>query len=34
MDLAVYAEFAVGDVDLGPAHAVLWWADMTTGPRG
>lgn len=34
LDLAVYAEFAVSDVDLGPAHAVLWWADMTTGPDG
>lgn len=34
LDLTVYAEFAVSDVDLGPAHAVLWWADMTTGPDG
>jgi hypothetical protein len=33
IDLAVYREFAV-DQDLGEAHAVLWWADMTTGPRG
>ena len=32
LDLSVYADFAVIDVDLGPAHAVLWWADMTTGP--
>jgi hypothetical protein len=32
--LEVYADFAVHDVDLGPAHAVLWWADMTTGPTG
>ena len=30
----VYADFAVHGVDLGPAHAVLWWADMTTGPTG
>jgi hypothetical protein len=34
LDLAVYGEFSVRDVDLGPAHAVLWWADMTTGPDG
>src|SRR3712207_7941946 len=34
LDLAVYADFAVKDVDLGPAHALLWWADMTTGPHG
>ena len=31
--LAVYADFAVYQ-DLSEAHAVLWWADMTTGPRG
>ena len=34
IDVAVYAEFAVDHQDLGEAHAVLWWADMTTGPRG
>lgn len=34
LNLAVYADFAVDGVDLGPAHAVLWWADMTTGPQG
>jgi HD domain len=33
IDLAVYADFAVGQ-DLTEAHAVLWWADMTTGPQG
>jgi putative nucleotidyltransferase with HDIG domain len=33
IDLAVYDEFAV-DRDLGQAHQLLWWADMTTGPRG
>ena len=33
IDLAVYADFAVGQ-DLSEAHAVLWWADMTTGPQG
>ncbi len=33
LDLAVYREFTV-DQDLGEAHAVLWWADMTTGPQG
>lgn len=34
LDLALYAGFSVGAVDMGPAHAVLWWADMTTGPGG
>ena len=33
IDLAVYADFVV-DQDLSEAHAVLWWADMTTGPQG
>ena len=33
IDVSVYDEFAV-DVDLSAAHAVLWWADMTTGPQG
>jgi hypothetical protein len=33
IDLAVYDEFAV-DRDLGQAHQLLWWADMTTGPSG
>jgi putative nucleotidyltransferase with HDIG domain len=33
IDLAVYDEFAV-DRDLGEAHQLLWWADMTTGPTG
>jgi HD domain len=32
-DRSVYDEFAM-DRDLGRAHAVLWWADMTTGPQG
>jgi hypothetical protein len=31
--LAVYADFVV-DQDLSEAHAVLWWADLTTGPQG
>jgi len=31
--LAVYADFAVNR-NLGAAHALLWWADMTTGPQG
>src|SRR6478752_4231416 len=31
IDLSVFAQFAVGK-DLGRAHAILWWADMTTGP--
>lgn len=35
LDLAVYSAFQPdGAVDLGPAHAALWWADMTTGPHG
>lgn len=35
LDLALFADFSLDDTaDLGPAHAVLWWADMTTGPRG
>lgn len=34
IDLAAYVEFAVDRDDLGPAHAVLWWADFTTGRRG
>jgi hypothetical protein len=29
-----YEEFALDDEALKPAHAVLWWADMTTGPTG
>ena len=33
IDLAIYADFAVGQ-DLSEAHAVLWWADLTTGPQG
>ena len=33
IDRSVFDEFEV-DVDLGQAHAVLWWADMTTGPQG
>lgn len=33
LDLGLYDEFAV-DEDLSAAHAVIWWADMTTGPQG
>ena len=33
LDLAVFDEFRVKQ-DLSSAHAVLWWADMTTGPDG
>ena len=33
VDLAAYAAFSVVQ-DLGEAHAVLWWADLTTGPQG
>jgi hypothetical protein len=32
LDLSLGADFAVGQ-DLGTAHAVLWWADMTTGRK-
>lgn len=32
--LAAYAEFQAPYEGLGPAHAVLWWADLTTGPQG
>ena len=31
--LAVFEEFAV-EVDLGAAHSVIAWADMTTSPTG
>jgi hypothetical protein len=34
IDLGAYAEFAMDREDLGPVHAVLWWADLTTGPKG
>ena len=34
IDLAAYAQFPAGRDDLGPAHAVLWWVDLTTGPQG
>lgn len=33
LDLDLYADFAVTQ-DVRRAHAVLWWADMTTGPKG
>lgn len=33
VDLAAYRAFSVHH-DLSDAHAVLWWADMTTGPQG
>lgn len=32
--LAGYQDFSVDRDDLGPAHAVLWWVDLTTGPQG
>jgi hypothetical protein len=34
ISLAAYRDFAVSRNDLGPAHAVVWWADLTTGPQG
>lgn len=33
IDLAAYRAFWISP-DLSEAHAVLWWADMTTGPQG
>lgn len=33
VDIALYDAFR-SDVDLRSASAVLWWADMTTGPQG
>lgn len=33
VDLAAYQAFRVAQ-DLSEAHALLWWADMTTGPQG
>lgn len=32
--LTEFDTFAVDDQQLAAAHAVLWWADMTTGPTG
>ena len=32
--LAAYGDFRAPCEGLGPAHAVLWWADLTTGPQG
>jgi hypothetical protein len=34
IDLEAYAEFVADRDDLAAAHAVLWWADLTTGPQG
>jgi hypothetical protein len=33
IDPAVFDDFR-GDRDLGAAHSILWWADLTTGPDG
>ena len=33
IERSAYDQFAV-DADLGTAHSLLWWADMTTGPTG
>lgn len=32
--LDTYRQFDVDRDDLGPAHAAVWWADLTTGPQG
>jgi hypothetical protein len=34
IDLEAYEEVTADRDDLGPAHVVLWWADMTHGPQG
>lgn len=34
ISLTAYAPFAVERDDLGQAHRLVWWADMTTGPTG
>lgn len=33
INLSVYSDFRT-EQDVSRAHAVLWWADMTTGPQG
>jgi len=33
LEPAIFDPFGI-DRDVGPAHSVLWWADMTTGPGG
>lgn len=33
IDLGLFDAFEV-DADLGQAHRVMWWADLTTGPQG
>lgn len=32
--LSEYRLFDVARDDLGPAHRLVWWADLTTGPQG
>jgi hypothetical protein len=32
--LSAYRRFGVGREDLGQAHRLVWWSDMTTGPAG
>lgn len=34
ISLSSYEEFDVDRDDLGEVHAVLWWVDLTTGPKG
>jgi hypothetical protein len=40
LGVAIFGEFAVDDLpnldptDIGLAHGILWWADLTTGPDG
>lgn len=34
ISLDAYRPYDIDRDDLGPAHAVVWWADLTTGPQG
>ena len=34
ISLVEYRRFDVSRDDMGPAHRLVWWADLTTGPRG
>ena len=34
INLPAYRDYSAGRDDLGPAHALLWWVDLTTGPQG
>lgn len=34
ISLSEYRNFDAHRDDLGPAHRLVWWADLTTGPQG